>query len=129
MPLEEVTLAETLREQGYATQLAGKWHLGPEGFFPEDQGFEINRGGVNWSAPNGGKRFFSPYGNVRLEDGPEGEHLPDRLARETIMFMKEQIEADRPFFAYLPFYSVHVPLMAPADLIEKYQKMDLPEDQ
>ena len=54
LPLEEVTLAETLREHGYATQLAGKWHLGPEGFFPEDQGFDRNRGGVNWSAPNGG---------------------------------------------------------------------------
>ena len=129
LPLEEVTLAETLREHGYATQLAGKWHLGPEGFFPEDQGFDINRGGVNWSAPNGGKRYFSPYGNVRLEDGADGEHLPDRLARETIDFMKEESEAGRPFFAYLPFYSVHVPLMAPVDLVKKYEAMDLPEDQ
>ena len=129
LPLEEVTLAETLREHGYATQLAGKWHLGPEGLFPEDQGFDRNRGGVNWSAPNGGKRYFSPYGNPRLEDGPDGEHLPDRLAQETIAFMKEQSEARRPFFAYLPFYSVHVPLMAPDDLIEKYRRMDLPEDQ
>ncbi len=128
LPLEEVTIAETLREHGYATQLAGKWHLGPERFFPEDQGFDINRGGVNWSAPNGGKRYFSPYGNKRLEDGPDGEHLPDRLAGEAIAFMKEQSEAGRSFFAYLPFYSVHVPLMAPADLIEKYQRKDLPED-
>ena len=42
--------------------------------------------------------------------------------------MKEQSEAGRPFFAYLPFYSVHVPLMAPDDLVEKYKNRDLPED-
>jgi arylsulfatase A-like enzyme len=64
--------------------------------------------------------FFTPYGNPRLEDGPEGEHLPDRLATETVRFM--QAHRDRPFLAYLSFYSVHTPLIGRPDLVEKYQK-------
>ena len=51
MPLGEVTLAEALREGGYSTFFAGKWHLGPEGFWPEDQGFDINEGGGSTEAP------------------------------------------------------------------------------
>ncbi len=117
---EEVTLAEALEEAGYATFFAGKWHLGPEGHWPEDQGFDVNRGGITRGGPYGGDKYFSPYGNPRLEDGPAGEHLPDRLATETVRFIEEQKEA--PFFAYLSFYSVHTPLMCPQDLQEKYRQ-------
>ncbi|HUG89890.1 MAG TPA: sulfatase [Planctomycetaceae bacterium] len=120
MPLEEVTLAEALQEHGYATFFAGKWHLGPTaGFWPEHQGFDFNKGGCERGGPYGGKRYFSPYGNPRLDDGPEGEHLPDRLATETAKFIEAHRE--RPFFAYLAFYSVHTPLMAPEPLVEKYR--------
>lgn len=120
MPLEEVTIAEALKEHGYATQFAGKWHLGPtEEYWPENQGFDFNRGGVDRGGPYGGKRYFSPYGNPRLADGPEGEHLPDRLATETNNFI--EANKDRPFFAYLAFYSVHTPLIGRPDLVEKYQ--------
>jgi arylsulfatase A-like enzyme len=115
---EEITLAEALKTAGYATFFAGKWHLGPEGWFPEDQGFDINQGGIDRGGPYGGKKYFSPYGNPRLADGPEGEHLPDRLATETAKFM--ETNKDRPFFAYFSFYSVHTPLMARADLEAKY---------
>ena len=118
LPHEEITIAEVLKEAGYRTFFAGKWHLGGEGFWPEDQGFDINRGGITRGGPYGGNRYFSPYGNPRLEDGPEGEHLPDRLATETIRFI--DMENDSPFFAYLSFYSVHTPLMARQDLLEKY---------
>jgi arylsulfatase A-like enzyme len=120
MPLEEVTLAEALKERGYATFFAGKWHLGPEEYWPEHQGFDINKGGNERGGPYGGKRYFSPYGNPRLEDGPPGEHLPDRLASETGSFIEAQ--QDKPFFAYLSFYSVHTPLMAPEDLVKKYEE-------
>lgn len=116
---DEVTLAERFREQGYATFFAGKWHLGPEGWWPEDQGFDVNKGGITRGGPYGGKRYFSPYGNPRLEDGPEGEHLPDRLARETASFVRGHV--DQPWFAMLSFYSVHTPLLAREDLKQKYQ--------
>ncbi len=121
MPLEEVTLAEALREAGYRTFFAGKWHLGPtEEYWPEAQGFEVNRGGWSRGGPYGPGQYFPPYGNPRLEDGPEGEHLPDRLATETLRF----IEAHRaePFLAYLSFYSVHTPLLGRPDLVRKYEK-------
>ena len=131
MPLSEVTLAEALKDHGYHTFFAGKWHLGPtEEFWPESQGFDVNRGGHQRGGPYGGKRYFSPYGNPRLTDGPEGEHLPARLARETCDFIQQH--RDEPFFAYLAFYSVHTPLMAPEPLIEKYRRraaaLDLDDD-
>ena len=120
LPLEEVTLAEALKQHGYATFFAGKWHLGGEGFYPEDQGFDVNKGGLERGGPYGGKKYFSPYGNPKLPDGPAGEHLPDRLATETCRFI--ETNKDRPFLAYLSFYSVHTPLMARADLRAKYEK-------
>jgi arylsulfatase A-like enzyme len=119
MPLAETTLAEALKEAGYATFFAGKWHLGPEGFYPENQGFDVNKGGCEWGAPSGGRRYFSPYGNPRLSDGPPGEHLPARLAAETVAFIAAH--RDQPFLAYLSFYSVHIPLMARDDLRTKYE--------
>ena len=119
MAHEEVTIAEILRDAGYATFIAGKWHLGPESHFPETQGFDVNKGGVWRGGPYGGDKYFSPYGNERLEDGPDGEHLPDRLGRETAAFIAEH--KDRPFLAYLSFYSVHTPLMAREDLRAKYE--------
>ena len=118
LELKEFTLAEALKENGYATFFAGKWHLGNEGFWPEDQGFDINQGGHHRGGPYGGKKYFSPYGNPRLEDGPDGEHLPDRLASETVKFMAAN--KSKPFLAYLSFYSVHTPLISRTDLRDKY---------
>ncbi|MEC7409513.1 MAG: sulfatase [Planctomycetota bacterium] len=120
MPLDEITIAEALKEHGYQTFFAGKWHLGPtEEYWPTQQGFDVNRGGHRGGGPYGGKKYFSPYENPTLSNGPEGEHLPDRLARETSEFIEEH--RDEPFLAYLSFYSVHTPLMAPKDLVAKYQ--------
>ena len=119
LPLEAPTLAKALKAAGYATFFAGKWHLGPEGWWPENQGFDFNLGGNDRGGPYGGKQYFSPYGNPRLRDGPDGEHLPDRLARETVRFI--EANQDRPFFAYFAFYSVHTPLMAREDLRRKYE--------
>lgn len=119
LALDATTMAEHAKAHGYTTFFAGKWHLGPEGWWPEDQGFDVNRGGIDRGGPYGGKRYFSPYDNPRLPDGPDGEHLPDRLASETVRF----ITAPRPgpFLAVLSFYSVHTPLMARSDLQRKYE--------
>jgi arylsulfatase A-like enzyme len=118
LPLEETTLPEMLKEKNYTTFFAGKWHLGSEGFWPEDQGFDVNKGGITRGGPYGGKKYFSPYGNPRLGDGPEGEHLPDRLATETVKFITDN--KNKPFLVYLSFYSVHTPLISRADLRTKY---------
>ena len=121
MPLAERTLAEELQPHGYATFFAGKWHLGPtEQFWPEAQGFDVNKGGFHRGGPYGGKKYFSPYGNPRLEDGPDGEHLPARLAQETCAFLEQN--QGRPFLAYLSFYSVHTPLIGRKDLVAKYRQ-------
>lgn len=126
LPLEETTLAEAFKAEGYATFFAGKWHLGDVGFFPEDQGFDVNIGGHHRGSPPGG--YFAPYKNPKLEQGPKGEHLPARLAEETASFIEAHQE--EPFLAYLSFYSVHTPLQAPDDLKAKYQAKAevLPED-
>ncbi len=121
MDLDEITLAEALKEHGYATFYAGKWHLGKtEDLWPEHQGFDVNKGGWSRGGPYGGKKYFSPYGNPRLEDGPDGEHLPDRLAAEACQFIEQN--RDKPFLAYVAFYSVHTPLIGRPDLVEKYKK-------
>lgn len=50
LALEETTLAEAFKAHGYATFFAGKWHLGPTNYWPENQGFDINMGGIDRSA-------------------------------------------------------------------------------
>lgn len=118
LALEETTLAEALKAGGYATLHAGKWHLGKEAFFPERQGFDVNRGGLDRGGPYGGKKYFSPYGNPRLPDGPDGEHLADRLAAECGAFI--EANRDRPFFVSYWLYDVHTPLMGKPELVTKY---------
>lgn len=117
LELKEITLAEKLKENGYNTCFIGKWHLGDEGFFPEDQGFDINIGGHHRGSPPGG--YYSPYKNPKLTDGPDGEYLTDRLTDESIKFIKEN--QDNPFFLYLAFYTVHTPIQASLKHIEKYK--------
>ena len=116
LPLETETLAERFKAAGYATFYAGKWHLGGEGYYPEDQGFDINRGGHDRGTPPGG--YYSPYENPRLEDGPEGEYLTDRLTDETIRFVSAP--RDAPFFAMLAFYTVHTPIQASTRHVDHY---------
>ena len=127
LPHKEVTIAETMRDAGYETYFLGKWHLGKDQKnWPEHHGFETNIGGCMWNAPIGPGKYFTPYGIPTLPDGPEGEHLPDRLAKETIAFLKR--DHDRPFFTFLSFYSVHAPFVARADLEEKYLKKEKAAD-
>ena len=108
LPLSETTIAETLHSHGYATFIAGKWHLGGAGYLPEDQGFDVNKGGHDTGSPPGG--YYAPYKNPKLEDGPNGEYLPDRLTSECIGFIEQH--RDTPFFAFLSFYTVHTPIQA-----------------
>ena len=118
LPLEEVTVAEILKEQGYKTFFAGKWHLGDDGFLPTDQGFDTNIGGAHYGQPPGG--YYTPYKNKMLKDGPEGEFLTDRLTNESLQFIEDNKQ--NPFYLHLAFYTVHVPLSANKEYIEKFEK-------
>lgn len=118
LPADSVTFAEALRRDGYRTFYAGKWHLGEEGAWPEDFGFEINKGGWRAHGPDGG--YFAPWNNPKLEPGPAGEHLPIRLGQETATFIDE-VGAE-PFVAFLSFYSVHSPIQTTKALWQKYRQ-------
>ena len=129
MPLEEVTLAEALKEGGYQTFFAGKWHLGGPGYYPEDQGFDINIGGHALGSPPGG--YYSPWKNPRLANGPEGEYLPDRLTDESIRFLHQR-NSEQPFLLYLAFYTVHTPIQASKRHVAQYRaafdKLPVPDN-
>ncbi|MEL6695939.1 MAG: sulfatase [Bacteroidota bacterium] len=112
------TLAEAFKAGGYVSGHFGKWHVGKD---PLKQGFDVNKGGSAKGNPGKGG-YFSPYNVASLPDGPEGEYLTDRLTTESIRFIQEN--QDTSFFVYLPFYTVHTPLMGPKELVGKY--MDLP---
>jgi len=121
LPLEHVTVAEHLKAAGYATGFFGKWHLYNDEaseFGPLAQGFEVNLGGCAFGGP---PTFFDPYGIDFLPDRIPGEYLPDRLADETIGFMRARVEEKKPFFAALWHYTVHWPMETPMALLEKYR--------
>ena len=118
MPLEEVTLAEALKEHGYKTAFVGKWHLGTEEkYWPENQGFDVNIGGWSAGSPKGG--YFAPFDNPRLGEYPKGSHLPKVLTDESLKILDKY--KDGPFLLYQAFYSVHTPLQGREDLIAKYK--------
>ncbi len=121
LPLEYTTIAERLRDEaGYATAFIGKWHLykgREEKFAAQFQGFDINIGGCSYGGP---PTFFDPYRIPFLSDRKQGEYLPDRLADETISFMRKQVEAKKPFYVALWNYTVHWPMEAPAEFVAKW---------
>lgn len=101
LPLEEVTIAELLKQAGYATGLFGKWHLGGAGFGPQEQGFDV---------------VVSPPANTppSAESGGKGEFAITTAAEK---FMAEH--RDRPFFCYVPHNNPHIPLAAAPELVER----------
>lgn len=126
---EEVTLAEAVKAAGYTSASIGKWHLGQEGYWPTDHGFDVNVAGWTHGSP---PDHFYPYeapdkpwnpSIPTMSGGEPGEYLTDRLTDEAIAFVREH--RDRPFFLYLTHYAVHTPLQAPEELVEKYRnKLD-----
>jgi arylsulfatase A-like enzyme len=117
LPADAFTVAEGLREAGYATASLGKWHLGDGAETgPLGQGFDVNIGGNHLGHP---ASYFSPYRNEDLPDGPEGEQLTERLTAEAMAFLERH--RDQPFFLYLTLYAVHTPLQARANLVAKYE--------
>ena len=126
----ERTIAEILSDAGYATAMYGKWHLGDvPGRLPIDQGFDEWYGIPNTTDESlyTSHRDYDPaVGHApSIMEGVKGEKarvvaeydVPTRrridaeLTRRTIDFMGRQVEADRPFFAYVPFTMAHLPTL------------------
>ncbi len=125
MEQDEVTLAEAMTAGGYRSQFVGKWHLMPIGqddfdeHYPTSHGFEGNIAGREWGQPKGPGKFFAPFGMPNLPDGEKGDFLTDALTDEAIRFIDSS--KDEPFFLYFSYYTVHGPIMAPPELVEKYK--------
>lgn len=103
LPLEEITIAELLKQAGYKTGLFGKWHLGNGRFGPQAQGFDT---------------VVMPKANTppTSAEGGKGEY-------ETTAAAIQFIEANQstPFFCYIPHNTPHIPLAAKPELVEKYK--------
>ena len=103
LPADEYTLAECLRDNGYTTFIAGKWHLGDEGSW-RGSDFEISQERLDSRYPLLAVILLA-YKNPKLKDGPAGENLSMRLGNETVIFLcariRKKIKENRfcfPFF-------------------------------
>ena len=109
------TLPNMLKSAGYITGSFGKWHVGND---PKEQGIDVNVGGSARGNPGSGG-YFSPYKIDHITNGPDGEYLTDRITKEAISFVEKY--KDTTFFLYLPYYTVHTPIMGKEELIEKFK--------
>ena len=117
LPLQEVTIAEALKQHGYRTAHIGKWHLGEEPFGPLQQGFDIQIPRWNKGWPKAG--YHAPFQLDGLSATP-GAYLTDRLTDEAEKFIEANQE--QPFFLYLSHFAVHDPIQGRRDLVSKYRK-------
>ena len=136
LPLEEYTIAEALRDNGYKTAFMGKWHLGPMPYYyPEHQGFDINVAGRDYGGPGSywypfKRRWLIPttpgmYAeDEKPIDGKEGDYLTDRIMEEGEKFIRSH--SDQPFFLMMSLYAVHAPLQGKPEKVARYEK--IPED-
>jgi arylsulfatase/uncharacterized sulfatase len=124
-----VTVATLLEGSGYHTYMAGKWHLGssPEKR-PSRRGFERTLALMDSGADHWEQRPYIPlYDRANWFADGERFTLPDDfyssrfLVDKTIEFIDSNVEDGKPFFAYLPFQAVHIPVQAPRAYIDKYQ--------
>jgi len=134
----EKTMPELLSEQGYATGMFGKWHLGDiQGRFPTDQGFDEWYGIANTTDEAQYSTQFQYDAKVGLnpfiQESKRGEKpktvapydliarrtIDAELTRRTINFMQRQTKANKPFFAFVPLTQVHLPTIPHPDFAGK----------
>jgi arylsulfatase A-like enzyme len=111
LPLDKITIAQSLKAAGYATGMFGKWHLGQMGkYHPSQRGFDeaITSMGVHFE-------FKTQPPTPHAKD----EYLADWLTDRSVDFIRRH--KDGPFFLFLPHFAVHQPLQAKADLIAKFK--------
>ncbi|MDO6652996.1 sulfatase-like hydrolase/transferase [Colwellia sp. 1_MG-2023] len=125
VPIEEVTMADYLKKQGYATAVYGKWHLGgADKFHPLKRGFD------EFYGFRGGARSYFAYSKAPASDldlmernfgemEEPKEYLTDVLADEAIDFIERKTKEGKPFFTFVSFNAVHTPMDAtPEDLAQ-----------
>jgi arylsulfatase A-like enzyme len=120
LPVSETTIADRLKEAGYATGLVGKWHLGGANRFrPQRRGFD------EFFGFHGGAHPYFPEERAQIFRGTERvdekDYLTDALAREAVAFIDRH--RDEPFFLYLAFNAVHTPMHATDERLEKFKSI------
>jgi len=123
-----VTVASLLQASGYHTYMSGKWHLGKEKHqLPFYRGFErtvsmADTGADNWEQ----KPYLPIYKKANWTADGEEFQLPDDfyssrfLVDKTIEFIDSNADDEQPFFAYIPFQAVHIPVQAPKEFTDRY---------
>ncbi len=112
---DNLLLPQVLKEAGYVTCHAGKWHLSEN---PSLFGFEQNIGGSHAGNPGS---YYPPYKNVPSLKAPtDGEYLTNRIMDEVLYFI-DTTAHDKPFFLYYSPYAVHTPVQPVKSLLDKYQ--------
>lgn len=130
MPLDEITLADLLKEEGYATGIFGKWHLGIKlPYHPLNRGFDefygfLGHGAHDYFDLKPSSEHNSIYRNKEIIS--DTGYLTDNLAREAVSFINDH--KDEPYFCYLPFNAVHWPLQAPKEDIKLFDTGDESRD-
>ena len=122
LPGTEVIIAEALKDGGYSTGFFGKWHIGEcPGYYPDNRGFET---AVGYRRVHGhkyghfGDRW--PEGNfANLPHPADDEFIPETLTDECVKFIKSN--KDKPFFAVLSHYIVHMPITPRQEKVPKYR--------
>ncbi|MFN7343875.1 MAG: sulfatase [bacterium] len=118
------TLAETLKDAGYATAHFGKWHLGPEPYSPLQQGFDFDL--PHHPGPGPAGSFVAPWKFANLKEKSPGEHIEDRMAAEAVAWMEQT--KDKPFYMNYWMFSVHAPFDAKKSNIETHRGRIEPKD-
>ncbi len=121
------TLAETLKDAGYATGHFGKWHLGPEPHSPLEHGFDVDV--PHHPGPGPAGSYVAPWKFADFDHDPAipDEHIEDRMAKEAVAFMEKH--KDAPFFLNYWMFSVHAPFDAKKALIDQYRTRLDPKDE
>ena len=127
MALEELTIAEILKRDGYRTALFGKWHLGAHrDYGPQKQGFDEFFGIRGGFIDNFNHFFLHGTGFHDLYEGTKpvkapGKYFPELITRRSLDFIEES--KNDPFFLYFPLNIPHYPEQAPKKFAEPFKDM------
>jgi len=125
------TVATRLKQNGYNTYISGKWHLGhTQETMPSRRGFDRTYILDASGADNYEHKAYLPSQSrpTWIEDGkeidlPEDFYSSRNLVDKMIQFLDEEQKASSPFFSFLSFQAVHIPVQAPKEFTEKYERL------